>query len=390
MNLQNLHRVILLKRTRFSSARGIACTAAWLAAAFGGLLAATEASAQELPSRLADSTFWKLITDFSEPGGYFRSDNFVSNELAFQYVIPTLQKTTKPAGVYLGVGPDQNFTYIIALKPKLSFIFDIRRGNLEEHLLYKAVIEMSENRADFLSLLFSKPRPAGLDTTTSADVMLDAYESVRTSDTLYQKNLKAVRDWLTKHHGFALRARPLGLHRTMAFEPRAIVHDQDVRSQIPQHLGGESKFDALAGDDVAADLARHDDRRRLDWAAHHGALPNHNAVLGNDLTVNLAVDPCWPLEVKLAPDLGALAQIGAGFDRSVNFARSRSLIEERHFHSFFPWVLRMSGRPTAAYSARVWQAVEGGTSGLLQSPSRSCPTERGPQESACSAWDKLP
>jgi hypothetical protein len=54
------------------------------------------------------------------------------------------------------------------------------------------------------------------------------------------------------------------------------------------------------------------------------------------------------------------------------------LIEERHFHSFFPWVLRMSGRPTAAYSARVWQAVEGGTSGLLQSPSRSCPTERGP------------
>lgn len=204
MNLQNLHRVILLKRTRFSSARGIACTAAWLAAAFGGLLAATEASAQELPSRLADSTFWKLITDFSEPGGYFRSDNFVSNELAFQYVIPTLQKTTKPAGVYLGVGPDQNFTYIIALKPKLSFIFDIRRGNLEEHLLYKAVIEMSENRADFLSLLFSKPRPAGLDTTTSADVMLDAYESVRTSDTLYQKNLKAVRDWLTKHHGFAL------------------------------------------------------------------------------------------------------------------------------------------------------------------------------------------
>ncbi len=125
--------------------------------------------------------------------------------MAFQYVIPALRKaTTKPGGVYLGVGPDQNFTYIVGIKPKLSFIFDIRRGNLEEHLLYKAIIEMSDNRADFLSRLFSRPRPAGLDTTSSADAMLNAYESARTNDTLYQKNLKDVRDWLTKHHGFAL------------------------------------------------------------------------------------------------------------------------------------------------------------------------------------------
>jgi hypothetical protein len=165
---------------------------------------AQSAAAQELPSKLADSTFWKLITDFSEPGGYFRSDNFVSNEMAFQYVIPALQKTTQPGGVYLGVGPDQNFTYIVGLKPKLAFIFDIRRGNLQEHLMYKAVIEQSENRADFLSRLFSRPRPPGLDSSTSAEAMLNAYAPVRGSDTLYQKNLKDVRDWLTKHHGFAL------------------------------------------------------------------------------------------------------------------------------------------------------------------------------------------
>jgi hypothetical protein len=165
---------------------------------------ARNAAAQELPSKLADSTFWKLITDFSEPGGFFRSDNFVSNEMAFQYVIPTLQKTTQPGGVYLGVGPDQNFTYIVALKPKLAFIFDIRRGNLQEHLMYKAVIEQSETRADFLSRLFSRPRPAGLDSSMSAEAMLTAYAAVRSNDTLYQKNLKDVRDWLTKHHGFAL------------------------------------------------------------------------------------------------------------------------------------------------------------------------------------------
>ena len=178
--------------------------AAVLASAVLALASAPRAAAQELPSRLADSTFWRLITTFSEPGGYFRSDNFVSNEMAFQRVIPELQATTRPGGVYLGVGPDQNFTYIVALKPKLSFIFDIRRGNLEEHLLYKAIIELSANRADFLSMLFSRPRPAGFDTAVTADVLLEAYARVASSDTLYQQNLKAVKDWLVAHHGFAL------------------------------------------------------------------------------------------------------------------------------------------------------------------------------------------
>jgi hypothetical protein len=196
MTFRNSRQAAVQRLASFVAASSVACAIA--------LVCATRAAAQELPSRLSDSTFWKLITDFSEPGGYFRSDNFVSNEMAFQYVIPTLQRTTKPAGVYLGVGPDQNFTYIVALKPKLSFIFDIRRGNLEEHLLYKAVIELSENRADFLSRLFSRPRPAGLDTAASADAMLNAYAQVASSDTLYQKNLKAVRDWLISHHGFAL------------------------------------------------------------------------------------------------------------------------------------------------------------------------------------------
>ena len=36
------------------------------------LVFAQVACAQQLPSRLSDSTFWKLITDYSEPGGYFR------------------------------------------------------------------------------------------------------------------------------------------------------------------------------------------------------------------------------------------------------------------------------------------------------------------------------
>ena len=130
-----------------------------------------------LPERLSDAEFWNLITEFSEPGGYFRSDNFVSNETAFQRVIPELKNKIKPGGVYVGVGPDQNFTYASALAPRLAFIVDIRRQNMMLHLMYKALIEMSPDRADFLSRLFSRPRPAGLD--DALQIATAAIESAR-------------------------------------------------------------------------------------------------------------------------------------------------------------------------------------------------------------------
>src|SRR5690349_22786067 len=128
--------------------RTIAATSAmWIAYA----VAASPARAQQsIPPKLGDEEFWRLVTTLSEPGGFFRSDNFVSNETTFQYVIPELQRTHAPGGVYLGVGPDQNFTYIVALKSKISYIIDIRHQNAIEHLMYKAAIEMSPTRADFL------------------------------------------------------------------------------------------------------------------------------------------------------------------------------------------------------------------------------------------------
>src|SRR5204862_5123871 len=91
----------------------------------------------DLPARISDQAFWHLVAEFSEPGGFFRSDNLVSNETTFQHVIPELQKRTRAGGVYLGVGPDQNFTYILALRPALSFIVDVRRQNMLLHLMYK-------------------------------------------------------------------------------------------------------------------------------------------------------------------------------------------------------------------------------------------------------------
>jgi len=161
-------------------------------------------AAPELPSRLSDKAFWQLITDLSEPGGSFRSDNFLSNENAFQTVIPDLKSMLPSGGVYLGVGPEQNFTYILALRPRLAFIVDIRRGNLLEQLLYKAFFEMSSSRAEFLSRLFARKRPTDVPANAPPDVLFSALDSAAPSEVLFKENLQAARDKLVKDHKFVL------------------------------------------------------------------------------------------------------------------------------------------------------------------------------------------
>ena len=106
--------------------------------------------------------------------------------------------------VYVGVGPEQNFTYIVALKPKLAFIVDIRRGNFDLHLMYKALFEMSADRAEFVSKLFSRPRPEGLTTKSSAEDIFRAFAGVEATDTLYSRNMRSIVNHLTKTHQFTL------------------------------------------------------------------------------------------------------------------------------------------------------------------------------------------
>src|SRR5579863_5406046 len=108
-------------------------------------------AADSIPAKVADTEFWTLVTNFSEPDGTFQSENLLSNEARLQSVIPNLQRAAGTGRVYLGVGPEQNFTYIAALKPSMAFIVDIRRGNLDLHLMYKALFELSSDRRDFVS-----------------------------------------------------------------------------------------------------------------------------------------------------------------------------------------------------------------------------------------------
>ncbi len=166
-------------------------------------------AARSVPEQLGDQQFWQLIEDISEPNGYFRSDNLLSNENAFQHVVPTLQSTLPTNGVYLGVGPEQNFTYIAAIKPRLAFIVDIRRGNMDLQLLYKAFMELSRDRADFLSRLFARPRPKDLTDKTSVEELIDAFELATPSDELFHRYLQEASDHLTKTHKFGLTADDL-------------------------------------------------------------------------------------------------------------------------------------------------------------------------------------
>jgi len=160
--------------------------------------------ARGVPSKLSDADFWRMVSEFSEPGGYFPSNNFVSNEMEYQSVIPRLKDTIRPGGVYLGVGPDQNFTYIAALRPAMVFIVDIRRQNLLQHLMYKALIELSPTRADFLSRLFGRPRPDGLDDAAPARALVEAFGLVEPSPDLHAATGNKVFDVLERQHKFAL------------------------------------------------------------------------------------------------------------------------------------------------------------------------------------------
>lgn len=114
----------------------------------------------QAPASLTDSAFARLSIRLSEAPGFFDTDNLISNEDSYLHVIGTLKRVGVTGGAYVGVGPDQNFSYIAAVRPHVAFLIDIRRDNLLEHLLFKSLFAMSRNRLEYLCLLLGKPAPA--------------------------------------------------------------------------------------------------------------------------------------------------------------------------------------------------------------------------------------
>lgn len=147
--------------------------------------------------RISTGRFAQCITELSEPEGYFDTDNFISNETSYLHVIPELHRRVRPGFVYLGVGPDQNFSYIVHTQPSLAIVIDIRRQNMLEHLLYKALFDLSASRAEYLALLFSRERPAvSAPAGASLTTLLRSVRNAPSSALRFRQNLEAVQKQL--------------------------------------------------------------------------------------------------------------------------------------------------------------------------------------------------
>lgn len=148
----------------------------------------------------------QLSAQLSEEGGYFPSDNLVSNEEGYQKVLNKLDELNVRGGVYIGVGPEQNFTYIAQVRPTRAFILDIRYDNRLQHLLYKALFLMARNRAEFLSLWLSRPLQLKHSWVKRAtiDELIAAIERTAPSPAYYQANLKKVYALIERRFGLPL------------------------------------------------------------------------------------------------------------------------------------------------------------------------------------------
>ena len=141
-----------------NAARVIVLSAAALAAA------AVTATPQTEPPSFADE-----IARLSEPDGFFDTDNLISNERTYLHALDALRARGVTGGVYIGVGPDQNFSYIAQVRPARAYIVDIRRDNLLAHLMFKALFELSPTRIEYVTRLFGRPPPADVAGWESAD-----------------------------------------------------------------------------------------------------------------------------------------------------------------------------------------------------------------------------
>jgi hypothetical protein len=170
-------------------------------------------STSEQPLAATDLTisvdqFAQYVEQWSEPEGYFDSDNFISNETSYLQVIDQLQRQVKAGGVYLGVGPDQNFSYIVHTRPMFAIITDIRRQNMLEHLWYKALFALASNRVEYVSLLVSRDLPRAAS-SASLEQILQAVSASTTSEKLFQKNMASVKDILVGKYRLKLSAADL-------------------------------------------------------------------------------------------------------------------------------------------------------------------------------------
>ena len=246
---------------------GIGLLLAWVVIA--GVTQQTDrAGMPRLPSGLevSNSDFGALIEELSEPEGYFDTDNFITNETSYLHVVDKLKDHVRPGGVYLGVGPDQNFSYIVHTNPALAIITDVRRQNMLQHLLFKVLIEQAENRLDYLCTLLARdctevsatsPLPQMLESVRVAPENRPALEDAivqvrRTLLAAYGLNLDPVdlEQIAYVHRAFAsagLRMRFSSFGRPSTGYPtlEEILLERDLEGDYQSYMATEELFERL-------------------------------------------------------------------------------------------------------------------------------------------------
>ena len=158
----------------------------------------------------SDSAFARLVERLSEPGGYFDTDNLISNETSYLHVLGALRERGVIGGAFIGVGPDQSFAYIAQIRPNLAFMIDIRRDNLLQHLFFKTLFTSAQNRLEYLCLLFGKQPPEELEAWNEADIQALIYYIDETpEDTGYQEAIRALVQERVGYMGLKLSEKDL-------------------------------------------------------------------------------------------------------------------------------------------------------------------------------------
>jgi len=199
-----------------------------LARTLPGILALVLSLAAFSSRAQAPSSFADRIAALSEPGGYFDTDNLISNERSYLQVLPALRTSGAQGGAYIGVGPDQNFSYMAAVRPEIALIIDIRRDNLLLHLLFKALFELAETRSAYLALLLGRPdpRPAPDPRLASIGQIVDALDRTTATPQSLERARRGV-DAAIRRTGMALSAEDF--ETIDRFHRRFITHGLDLR-----------------------------------------------------------------------------------------------------------------------------------------------------------------
>jgi hypothetical protein len=242
---------------------GRAIVAIWLAAA------AFSCSSREKPV----PRFRQIVEELSEKGGYFDTDNLISNEAAYGQVV---EKLSPSKGAYLGVGPEQNFHYIGRLRPSWAFIIDVRRDNLLQHLLLNAILVKAETPYEYLCWLFSRSCGGEVPTETFSE-LVDEVESAPPDPRLFDRNLKAVLEHIETRLGFPLDDADgdtvAGIYRAFFDRQLGLRFQSHGRPPMPYHPTYRGLLVATGSDGTPSSfLSRPDDYAHVRRLALEGKL----------------------------------------------------------------------------------------------------------------------